>query len=260
MNQYQILDYQSYNLEDLMNDNGIIPNPNDPDGDEDTFELGMGTYPVLVKGDLIVVPKYIHQKLLAVIENKIIHISSFVLLFDNTYGDQIQSMQDFKGFLLMNESGKIIEISSYRNKDGDFKSEVSELLTIPKENFVEENMEMICKIIDSIVKGYGGGYCDCPVDENYSDWESKNRSMGDIIGYYEEDDEKHLEILTNLHQHMKIGILDMIHEMCEIKKKKDDEVKALQERIKFLTSHIESMPDSKLFFDLENHFYEVAKN
>jgi hypothetical protein len=242
-----------------MNDNGVIQNPNANDQEESLEEgIGAGTYPVLVKGDNIIVPNFIYQKL-SLIKNKIIHISSFILLFDNTYGDQIQHMQDFKGFLLIDESGKIFEISSYRNKDGDFKSEVSELLTIPREHFVDDNKEMICKIIDSIVKGYGGGYCDCPVNENFSDWESKNRSMGELIGYYEEDDEKHLEILTNLHKHMKISILDMINKMCQIKKKKDDEVKALQERIKFLTSHIESMPDSKLFFNLEKHFYDLAK-
>jgi hypothetical protein len=224
MKQYQILDYQSHGLEDLMNGNGVILHTDISEQYDDNFGFGMGTYPVLVKEDTIIVPKCIYQRLLFVMENKIVHIASFELLFGSKR--KIQYIQEFRGFLLIDQFGKIFEISTYINKDGDFKTDVSELLTIPEEHFVEDNKDMICKIIDSIVKGYGGGY-------SASDGWSKSRNMDKIIGY-EKDDEKHLEILSNLRKHMKDSILDMIQEMCEIQKKKDYEVNFLKEKIKLL--------------------------
>lgn len=235
MKQYQILDYQSCNMEDVMDKNGTIDLRQimkNEDGEID-FSFMEGTYPVMINGENIIVPKYIYENLIPKIKNhKIVHISSFET-------GEYEGVE-FKEFYLINEIGEIFQISTESNsEDVTLECSVSDFISEKEKitNFSEKYMDVFCKIFDSKVR----------------DLESIKLS---IIGSDCDFDtastivEKHSEYI------IKSFIYDY-NEMYEIMKKKDDE---LEERIKLLTSHIESMPDGKLFFQLEKHFYNLANH
>ena len=234
-----------YNFEDIMDTNGMIQI--DYDNEEFIDLIVTGTYPVFLKEDNIIVPNHIYQELLPNIKNQnIIHTSFYKYFFECSDVDRMVSYPEFRVFYLINEYGGIYEITTYHATNGNMYSSVN-YFTFDIKDFTID-IDVYCKIFDSLVKNY--------LNDDILEKKLLPYLTTDFFSFdYDDEEKKNVKRFHQYCSHM-LNIINnqYIHEIMM----KNEKI--LNEKVNFLTSHIETMPDGKLFFELEKHFYNSVNN